>query len=598
MISGNNQPSGSRSALLGICIFLSAITWLVFGQTLTHDFINYDDQVYVYENEQVSNGLTLNGIVWAFTHSVSGNWHPLTIATHMIDCQLYGLDAGGHHCTNVVLHTLAVLLLFFVLREMTSAIWPSAFVAALFAIHPLRVESVAWVSERKDVLSAVFFMLTLAAYVRYTRRSSIASYLLMTFFFALGLMSKPMLVTLPFVLLLLDYWPLARFATPINLANDAESSSWLDRRPVAEKLIFEKIPLVVLAAVSCVIALLLQGKALNPIAHIPLLLRVYNAVVSCVTYIWQMLWPDKLALLYPYPLSQLSIWPCVFAIGLLLAVTLVVWEFRKERPYLITGWLWYLGMLVPVIGLIQVGAQARADRYTYLPQIGLYLAATWAIADLSRSWPHRRKVLSILATAVIGLLAWRASSQTSYWKNSETIWNRTLAVTSNNAIAHQQLGNAALAAADLETAIFHFEESLKIAPDQANVHTNLGVALARDWRFGEAITHFEKSLAIAPETTATLHNFAWLLASCPEKRFRNASRAIELADKADRLSGRKNPFYAHTLAAAYAETGRFSEAITVAERGLQLAISRGDSALASELSSDIDRYRTSLRQFE
>ncbi len=598
MISGNNQPSGSRSALLGICIFLSAITWLVFGQTLTHDFINYDDQVYVYENEQVSNGLTLNGIVWAFTHSVSGNWHPLTIATHMIDCQLYGLDAGGHHCTNVVLHTLAVLLLFFVLREMTSAIWPSAFVAALFAIHPLRVESVAWVSERKDVLSAVFFMLTLAAYVRYTRRSSIASYLLMTFFFALGLMSKPMLVTLPFLFLLLDYWPLARFATPINLANDAKSSSWLDRRPVAEKLIFEKIPLVVLAAVSCVIALLLQGKALNPIAHIPLLLRVYNASVSCVTYIWQMLWPDKLALLYPYPLSQLSIWPCVFAISLLLAVTLVVWEFRKERPYLITGWLWYLGMLVPVIGLIQVGAQARADRYTYLPQIGLYLAATWAIADLSRSWPHRRKVLSILATAVIGLLAWRASSQTSYWKNSETIWNRTLAVTSNNAIAHQQLGNAALGAADLETAIFHFEESLKIAPDQANVHTNLGVALARDWRFGEAITHFEKSLAIAPETTATLHNFAWLLASSPEKRFRNAFRAIELADKADRLSGRKNPFYAHTLAAAYAETGRISEAITVAERGLQLAISRGDSALASELSSDIDRYRTSLRQFE
>ncbi len=488
MISGNNQPSGSRSALLGICIFLSAITWLVFGQTLTHDFINYDDEVYVYENEQVSNGLTLNGIVWAFTHSVSGNWHPLTIATHMIDCQLYGLDAGGHHCTNVVLHTLAVLLLFFVLREMTSAIWPSTFVAALFAIHPLRVESVAWVSERKDVLSAVFFMLTLAAYVRYTRRSSIASYLLMTFFFAFGLMSKPMLVTLPFVLLLLDYWPLARFATPTNLANDAESSNWLDRRPVAEKLIFEKIPLVVLAAVSCVIALLLQGKALNPIAHIPLLLRVYNASVSCVTYIWQMLWPDKLALLYPYPLSQLSIWPCVFAIGLLLAVTLVVWEFRKERPYLITGWLWYLGMLVPVIGLIQVGAQARADRYTYLPQIGLYLAATWAIADLSRSWPHRRKVLSILATAVIGLLAWRASSQTSYWKNSETIWNRTLAVTSNNAIAHQQLGNAALGAADLETAIFHFEESLKIAPDQANVHTNLGVALARDWRFGEAIS--------------------------------------------------------------------------------------------------------------
>src|SRR6266567_7772869 len=242
MISGNNQPSGSRSALLGICIFLSAITWLVFGQTLTHDFINYDDQVYVYENEQVSNGLTLNGIVWAFTHRVSGNWHPLTIATHMIDCQLYGLDAGGHHCTNVVLHTLAVLLLFFVLREMTSAIWPSAFVAALFAIHPLRVESVAWVSERKDLLSAVFFMLTLGAYIRYVPKLSFTSYLLFLLVFAFGLMSKPMLVTVPFVLLLLDYWPLKRFApeAPVKLGQQPK----VEDRESIRRILLEKIPLL------------------------------------------------------------------------------------------------------------------------------------------------------------------------------------------------------------------------------------------------------------------------------------------------------------------------------------------------------------------
>src|SRR5207248_8640231 len=591
MISGNNQPSGSRTAILGICIFLAAITWLVFGQTLTHDFINYDDQVYVYENPQVTSGLTLNGIIWAFTHSVSGNWHPLTIATHMIDCQLYGLEPGGHHCTNVVLHTLAVLLLFFVLREITSAIWPSAFVAALLAIHPLRVESVAWVSERKDVLSAVFFMLTLAAYVRYTRRSSIANYLLMTFFFALGLMSKPMLVTLPFVLLLLDYWPLARFAAPINLANDAESSGWLDRLPVAEKLILEKIPLVLLSAVSCLIALVLQGRALNPIAHIPLLLRVYNASVSYVIYIWQMFWPDKLALLYPYPLGRLSIWPCVFAIGLLLAVTLVAWEFRKERPYLSTGWLWYLGMLVPVIGLIQVGAQARADRYTYLPQIGLYLAATWTIADLSVAWRYRRQILGVAAAIVIAGLAWLAWIQNRYWRDSEALWTRTLAVTSHNDVAHASFADFLLRRDRIDEAISHSEEALRIHSRNGSAHNTLAFGLFRKGRLDEAVAHWKESLEIRPDDVNAQAYLAWVLATSPDASLRDGAKAVELAKKVLEHAGNADVVVLRTLAAGYAESGRFSEAIETAQQALQLAIPQDNSALIWDLQLNIADYQ-------
>lgn len=630
----SDDPKTARWQVIGICLFLTGITWFVFGQTLGYEFINYDDPIYILENPEVTQGLTIHGIKWAFTHKVSSNWHPLTMITHMADFQMYGRRAGGHHAANVILHTLAVLLLFLVLKKMTRMLWPSAFVAALFAIHPLRVESVAWIAERKDVLSGVFFMLTLAAYLRYVRKPSFARYLLVTLIFALGLMSKPMVVTLPFVLLLLDYWPLGRFTTKAAVADNVQSLHWWNKQSIPLKLIAEKIPLLFLSAIACGIALILQQEAMSSIAFIPLWLRIYNAVISYVIYIWQVFWPAKLALVYPLPAGVLSGWTLIFAAALLVVITLSAWIIRKRRPYVITGWLWYLGMLVPVIGLIQVGAQARADRYTYLPQIGLYIAATWFALDLSTPWRNRRVFGALLGVAVIVTLTWRARIQTSYWRNSESIWTRTLAVTSENALAekslgylllkngetdnailhlqeslriwpdygqgrsnhdnariHDKLASALLQQGEIDGAITHWQKALSIDPDNPHVHVSLGTALLRKRLVAEAVFHYEKALAIAPRSIVTLNNLALLFSTCPDARFRNGSRAIQLAEQADQLSSGKNPLVVRTLAAAYAESGRFNDAINAAERALKLGTAQNDSALISDTQMDIDLYR-------
>ncbi len=357
----------SRAIILGVSIFLMAITWLVFGETLRHPSINFDDQEYVFENPKINTGLTSTGVLWAFTHSHAENWHPLTSISHMLDCQLFGLEAGWHHFTNVLLHTIAVILLFLVFREMTGALWRSAFVAAVFAIHPLRVESVAWIAERKDVLSGVFFMLTLGAYVRYVREPSSIRYLIVAVLFGLGLMTKSMLVTLPFVLLVLDYWPLGRFAhvSPAEPKAKNGFARWWGHRSIPTRLILEKIPLIALSAASSIITLFAQKRAAISVESLPLVWRMKNAFVSYVAYVWQMVCPIRLALVYPHPEYRLSLWGVALAIAFLTGVTAVVVAFRRKHPYLITGWLWYVGMLVPVIGIVQVGAQARADRYTY-----------------------------------------------------------------------------------------------------------------------------------------------------------------------------------------------------------------------------------------
>src|SRR5262249_20462084 len=330
---------------------------------------------------------------------------PLTTITHMLDCQLFGLKAGWHHFTNVLLHCLAVLLLFVALERMTAAVWRSAFVAAVFAVHPLRVESVAWVAERKDVLSAVFFMLTLLAYLYYTRAPSIGRYLTVALVVALGLISKPMLVALPFVLLLLDYWPLGRMDGPRSGT----------ARPVVQ-LVIEKIPLIALSTVSSVVTFLAQRGAIGWTQQLPIAARINNAIVSYVIYIRQMFCPTKLAVFYPHPEHRLPIWEIGAALTILVAITVIVFLVRKKAPYLVTGWLWYLGMLVPVIGLVQVGWQGHADRYTYLPQIGLYVAITWAVGDLTASWRLQRIALSTAGMLILGALTWLASVQTSYWR--------------------------------------------------------------------------------------------------------------------------------------------------------------------------------------
>src|SRR5438270_4346087 len=422
-LTGRRQaPSRAQVAL--VYLFLTATTWLVFGQTVARDFVNFDDHVYIYDNPLVTGGLTTSGIVGAFTHPHARNWHPLTTISHSLDCQLYGLNAGGHHFTNVALHTIAVLLLFRVLRGTTGALWPSALVAALFAIHPLHVESVAWLSERKDVLSAVLFMLTLAAYVRYAGAPSIGRYFIVLMIFALGLMSKPMLLTVPFVFLLLDYWPLRRFDKVEWFKPGSGITCSLNQRP--SFLFLEKTPLLVLSGLSCLVTIWAQDQATGSLEQLPFTWRLSNALVSYIESLWQTFWPARLAVFYPYPNNPLSIWKVTLASAFLLTVSAMAILLRKKRPYVLTGWFWYVGMMVPVIGIVQIGEQGHADRYTYLPHIGLFLLIVWGAADLANTWHLRREYLWLAATITIAVLSYGAAVQTSFWKNSERLWDHIL----------------------------------------------------------------------------------------------------------------------------------------------------------------------------
>ena len=599
---------------VGICLSLALLTWLVFGQTLWHDFVNYDDPRYVYENTKITAGLSLSGITWAFSHIHSMNWHPLTTISHMLDCQLYGLNAGWHHFTNVVLHTLAAILLFLALQQMTGSVWRSAFVAGVFAIHPLRVESVAWIAERKDVLSGVCFMLTLLAYVYYTRAPSLRRYLVVALVFVLGLMSKPMLVTLPLVLLVLDYWPLCRIG--------GHTSDARRRLLVA---VLEKIPLIALSAVSSFVTLLVQKGAVGWTEQLPIAARINNAAVSYIAYIWQMFWPVRLAVFYPHPEYRLPLGEIIVSLVLLICITAVAIALRKQRPYLITGWLWYLGMLVPVIGLVQVGWQGRADRYTYLPHIGLYIAVTWAVADLTALYRHQRTILSTAAILVIGALSLRAWVQTSYWRDSETLFRHALAVTVNNDVAennlgivllrkgkvdeaisllqaavdlrpdnspaHENLAKALLQKGQVAEALIHYRKLLELQPDNIEVHNIVGTVLIQQGQIKEGIEEWQKVLAIQPDNGNAMSNLAWVFATSPDDSLRDGAKAVQLAEQGLRISGSRIPILFRTLAAAYAESGRFAEAIQTAQRGIESANSHGNSALAAELQGNIALYQ-------
>ena len=661
-----SQPDASRRSpgwriIVSVYLFLVAITLAVFGQTIRYDFVNFDDDLYVYNSPAIKAGLTVKGITFAFISQHAGNWHPLTTVSHMLDCQLYGLNAGWHHATNVFLHIIAVLLLFQVLRKMTDAPWKSAVVAALFAVHPLHVESVAWVSERKDVLSAVFFFLMLGAYVRYARSTSIRRYLLVTVLFAAGLMAKSMLVTAPVVLIFLDYWPLNRIR-----GQQADVG-----RPLLE-LVIEKIPLFVLSAGACVITFVLQKRATGAIPPLPLLWRLENALASYVIYIWKTLWPTGLAVFYPHPNNTLSIGQVIFAVALLVAVTAAAAIFRSQRPYLLTGWFWYVVMLFPVIGVIQVGEQGHADRYTYLPSIGLFLAAVWFTADIAKVRGSRsRLVVATAVTMVLPVLAWTAFVQTSYWRNSRTLWNHALAVTSDNDVAHNNLGYLCADRGELDEAISHFESAAKIRsgktnphydagsafvqmnladslarkdrsdeamahyeeairlqpyyadayynrgnvlfakgrideaiadwewtlqlqPNDADAHTSLGNAFLRQGSFKDAIAQYEMAVALAPEDPHSRNNLAWTLATSSDDSIRDGAKAVGFAEQAVVLSGVREPQFLRTLGAAYAESGRFTEAIAAARQAAAIANMQGKRGLATSLEKDLVLYRANL----
>jgi tetratricopeptide (TPR) repeat protein len=529
MVSEKKFPgprSESAAATALVAVLLVAATAVAFGRTIAYDFINFDDGVYVRNNSHVVPGLTVSGATWALTRRHSSNWHPLTWMSHMLDCQIYGLKPWGHHLTNLLLHAATSVALFLVFRKMTGAFWPSALVAAIFAVHPLRVESVAWIAERKDVLSGLLFMLTLGAYRQYAVRPfSPWRYSAVMVLFALGLTAKPMLVTLPCVLLLLDYWPLGRIGGATRSSQREHSGG---RFGLTSRVVLEKLPLFALSALSSAATLWAQQDALFSLDRRPLDYRLANALVSYVAYLGQMVVPVGLAILYPVraygllcPKALLS----ALVLGGLTAAA--VWQGRRFR-YLPVGWFWYLGTLVPVIGLVQVGGQAMADRYTYLTQIGLYLILAFAGFDLTGRWPSLRVPLGVGATAATVGLMFLAVRQSGYWRDNETLWRRALACTSDNWIAHEQLGGAYMDRQAYRDARRHFEQSLAIHPYLKTIN-NLGVAADK---LGDSATA-AKCYAIAVQlesrpAEAHLNLGNLLRKNYPERAIAEYQRALEI----------------------------------------------------------------------
>jgi tetratricopeptide (TPR) repeat protein len=506
----------NRCQAVCICGLLLAVG-LVFGQTAGYDFINLDDNVGVYENPQVTHGLTWDGVRWAFSNRLNCNWDPLTWISHMLDWQVWGPNAGGHHAVNVLLHAATVVLLFLVLRRMSADVWPSDVAAAVFAIHPLRAESVVWVTERKDVLSGLFFVLTLSAYASYAHRRSIWRYLLVMVLFAIGLLSKPVLVTVPFVLLLLDYWPFGRICQrggadiPVcrEDCGDSGRQECLPHQLPLWRLILEKIPLLVLAAACCGCIYWAERVAEYPARGA--YWRIGNALISYVVYLRQFFWPNGLALLYPRRGPELPVWQVVVAGLILLAITAAVVIWRRKCPYLLVGWLWYLAMMLPMVGLVAFGNEAPADRFTYLPQIGVAVALVWWGADWCRRQPYRRWVYGVGCGAAVLTLMACAIEQTSYWRNNETLWRHTLDCTSDNYWVHNLLGNALGEKGRDDEARSHFLAAVRLKPDYADAFYNLGVAAAHRNEMDRAMVYYQQAVNLDRTNAKARNNLGYAL---------------------------------------------------------------------------------------
>lgn len=543
-----------------VCLFLVVATLAVFWQVQNYNFVNFDDDLYVYENRHVQKGLTLESIAWAFTTMPAANWHPLTWLSHMLDCQLFGLNPGRHHITNLFLHIANTLMLFFAFRKLTSRLWSSAFAAALFALHPAHVESVAWVSERKDVLSTFFWMLTMWGYIKYVKRPAVATYFWVVLFFAFGLMCKPMLVSLPFVLLLLDYWPLCRFRFGPSDRDDKSQPKAMDLR-----LVWEKVPLLALAAVSSAVTFYAQkhGGAVASLEVIPLKARIANALISYVNYIAKMIYPSKLAVLYPHP-GMPPWWKITTACLFLTAISFIAIRTVRQRPYFMVGWLWYIGTLVPVIGLVQVGRQAMADRYTYVPLIGLFIIIAWGVPELVAQWRYRKIGLATLATVVLTILMAMTWKQVGYWENSITLFEHALEHTSNNPVMHCSLGVALSDQGRQTEAIRHYSESLRINPNYTKAHNNMGIALQKDGKMDKAIFHYTAALRVNPNSAKAHNNLGFALAHLGrmDEAIAHFSKALKI--NPDDAKAHNN------LGIALVKTGRVAEAISHYAEALRL----------------------------
>jgi tetratricopeptide (TPR) repeat protein len=581
---------------------------VLYASAGRNDFVDFDDYVYVVLNPRVNGGLSAEGVAWAFTTTRSLNWHPLTWLSHMLDAELFGLDPRGHHWTSIALHAANAGFLLWVLWRTSGALGPSAFAAGLFALHPLRVESVAWIAERKDVLFGLFWMLTWLAYLRWVERPSAPRYGLALALFALGLLSKPMIVTLPFVLLLLDYWPL--------------------RRPLSPRLLGEKLPFLALALLASAATAWIQGSGVQ--YEIPLGLRLSNALVAYVTYLQKTLWPLDLAAFYPFP-DAIPLWKSGGAALILGAISALALHAARSLPYLAVGWLWFLGTLVPVIGLIPVGFQSLADRYTYVPSIGLSIMAAWGAAAAAaglqrRSGRERTAAVGVAAAAVLLACGLLTRDQIGHWRNTVAVFERVVAVTEPSAFAHTELGRALQSAGDVDEALAQYGRALEIDPDYARARASLGEALlaegrprdalpelrralelrpgAHKLRFQiglaleplgyerEALAHYRAELELNPAHLGALQRSALILALSEDPRLRDPAQSIAQAARAAELTRYADAATLDVLAVAHASAGDVPAAIHHATRAAGLASSRGDAALEAQIRERLDHYRS------
>jgi len=554
--------SDTKFSRILVCLFLIIATSIVYWPVAQFEFIDWDDEVYVTDNEHVQAGLTAKSIGWAFTTLHATNWHPLTWLSHMLDVHLFEMDSGGHHLTSLIIHITSSLLLFLLLRRMTGALWKSAFVAAMFALHPLHVESVAWVAERKDVLSALFLMLTLYGYVLYSERPGFGRYLLVMLCLALGLMSKPMLVTLPFVLLMLDYWPLRRFCFASVDGGIFVSST--------RHLIYEKIPLLILTVISCIMTYVAQksGGAVADISGTPVHgegnavtfyigfgERVSNALVSYTSYLGKTFYPQDLVFFYPFR-EVVPVWQFTAA-GLLIALlSLLAFLWIKRAPYYFVGWFWFLGTLVPVIGLIQVGWQSMADRYTYIPLIGIFIIVAWGVPDLINHWKKRKIVLTTLMIMVILIAMMLTSQQVWHWKNSVALYKHAVEKTPEVGFVQFKLGSTLAEQGRLEESLPYFKEALRIQPYDIRARYNLGIALYQQNKFELAIEQFSEIVRIYPSF---------------EPAQRKLKMLQSMLDQITAKSARNNLVMKHVRQGMiFDKQGKFNEAIKEYEKALQM----------------------------
>ena len=568
--------SETRRDLL-ILLTLVLATFAVYAQVGGHGFVDIDDEAYVSKNARIQAGLTPENLVWAFTAIHGNNWHPLTTLSHMLDCELFGLAPGPPHLINLLLHMASTALLFLVLRRSTGDAWPSAFVAALFALHPLHVESVAWISERKDALSGLLWMATLLAWVGYVRRPGAGRYVVVLLSLALGLLAKPMLVTLPFALLLWDLWPLRRF----------EGHDFPNR---LGRLVVEKVPLLLMAAAVSVVTFLVQSDqgAVASLEVVPVGARIANALGAYGAYLAQMIWPVKLAVLYPR--TQAVAPAVVVASALLLAaLTAVALANLRKRPFLPAGWFWYLGTLVPVIGIVQVGSQSRADRYTYIPLIGIFIIVAWGAAELAASRKRLRPAFAAAAALLLAALAAGTWMQVARWKDSFTLFRHALDVTERNYMVHNALGTSLANAGRLDEAVEHFRLVLEGMPEHPDAHYHLGLALVQQGQVDAGIIHLGRVLELEPEHDRAHDHLGYaygLLGRHAEAREHYLAQM--------RLKP-EDPLAARNLAVVEGRLGNAEEAVRMTARALELARARGQAGLAQQLQVQLDSYEKWLR---